>query len=361
MTTRTDRAVQRLAAQRPVDEVTSCRVVSRRERAELLNAILSAPRAEAGTSPPRSISAVGRVAATRRGPGWARPQMAVLVAVVAALVVGITVVGLPGSGGTATANAAQRVLTAAARTAQAQSAVQLRPGQYVYTDQAGANLIVDGDAPAFAFRIPYTRRTWLRADGSGRSVTDRGAAEFFATGDRSLYAQRGDRDLPGVSTETFPAPPRPSLNAASYAYLQTLPTRPDQLRAVIERAAAGQGGSLDGQMFATVGDMLGAQLVPPQLAAALYRVAAGLPGVTLVGRVSDTEDRTGTAVAYTYAGLRDEIIFDPVTGQLLERRSVLARTGAGSVHAPVGTVLDYTTVVRSGVVDRLGASPPGTG
>ena len=78
---------------------------------------------------------------------------------------------------------------------------------------------------------------------------------------------------------------------------------------------------MDAGTFVMVGDLLRERAAPPALRAALYKVAAGIKGVELVGSVTDRAGRRGVAVAitstYTGARVRDVLVFDPVTSALL--------------------------------------------
>ena len=58
------------------------------------------------------------------------------------------------------------------------------------------------------------------------------------------------------------------------------------------RAAAG-GGANDYQRFAVVADLLRETVGTPELRASLYRFAAGLDGVELIGSATDRAGRTG--------------------------------------------------------------------
>ena len=131
------------------------------------------------------------------------------------------------------------------------------------------------------------------------------------------------------------------------------------------------GDSADWVSFQIIGEMLQGTYASPALRAALYEVAASLPGVDYVGRVTDELGRPGLAVAYAHDGIRDEMIFDPDTAQLLGRRSILenpddAEQLVGPDTAP-GTVIAYagnagavvvsTVFLVSGVVDSTTARP----
>jgi hypothetical protein len=69
--------------------------------------------------------------------------------------------------------------------------------------------------------------------------------------------------------------------------------------------------------------------VPPQTAAALYRAAALIPGVTVISNVAGAVGRHGVAVAWRTGGDNvDAWIFDPATLQYMGERDYNTATGA---------------------------------
>ena len=80
-------------------------------------------------------------------------------------------------------------------------------------------------------------------------------------------------------------------------------------------------------MFVLVGDDLRETATLPAVRAALYEVAARIPGVELIGNVTDRAGRAGVAVAMTdtKSRTRQVLILDPKTSQLLaEEETVVA-------------------------------------
>ena len=94
-------------------------------------------------------------------------------------------------------------------------------------------------------------------------------------------------------------------------------------------------------------------LVPPKLAAALFRVAATIPGAWGVPHATDAAGRTGIAVARYQRNFKAdvELIFDPRSYQLLGERQVLARPVKG--QGPAGTVVESTAQLRVQVTSHL--------
>src|SRR5262249_23267031 len=121
-----------------------------------------------------------------------------------------------------------------------------------------------------------------------------------------------------------------SLNDPTYRLLQTLPTNPHTLLALIYRVERGHGPGPNQEAFVTIGDLLRDTIAPPKVAAPLYRAAALIPGVPLISHATDAIGRPGVAVGRVGpgvdGGVRDELIFSRATWQLLGERTVIART-----------------------------------
>ncbi|MGA5301688.1 CU044_5270 family protein [Nucisporomicrobium flavum] len=134
-----------------------------------------------------------------------------------------------------------------------------------------------------------------------------------------------------------------------------LPTDPAVLLRQIYADTRGQGTSADGAAFDFIGEALRESLLPPQVAAALYRAAAKIPGVVLVTDSVDAAGRHGIAVARTDEfGERREWIFDATTFDYLGERSYLVRDTA---TGKAGTLTATTAVLERGVVPRKGDRP----
>jgi hypothetical protein len=115
----------------------------------------------------------------------------------------------------------------------------------------------------------------------------------------------------------------------------------------------GHGPGPDQEAFVTIGDLLRTTIAPPKAAAALYRAAALIPGVTLIPDATDAAGRPGVAVGRigpgVDGGIRDELIFSRATLQLLGERTVIARTGATT---------EASAIVARAFVDHYGQIPP---
>ncbi|MFL5817855.1 MAG: CU044_5270 family protein [Conexibacter sp.] len=247
-------------------------------------------------------------------------------AIAAALVLGL------GSGGVVAPDAATaaQALRNAAVVAEQQPDVALKPGQFWYVRTQSFQPRYDDEG--------WVREDWASLDGESRFVR---------------------RELPGGRTEEHAF-----RGALTYTFFPeeltheqvlALPRATDALYRTIERAgtAWAQGNELPvadrtHEMFTIVGDWLrAAPPLPSDLRAALYRVAARLPDVELLGEMRDAQGRVGIGVVQADEGRRRELVFDPRTSRLLSERTV-ARSGA---------LVYEVAYLESGAVDAIDARP----
>jgi hypothetical protein len=144
-----------------------------------------------------------------------------------------------------------------------------------------------------------------------------------------------------------------NIGDPTYRLLQSLPTDPRTLLNLIYASdgpdAATQGGK-DAGAFNAIGNLIRDSIVPPSTAAALYRAAALIPGVTLIGHVTTVEGQPGVAIAWTSSQDRYEWIFDPATLQYVGERDFDMSTGK-----PV--VTGNAAVLQRAFVGKAGQLP----
>jgi hypothetical protein len=99
--------------------------------------------------------------------------------------------------------------------------------------------------------------------------------------------------------------------------LWQLPTEPGALERRLRTGINGAGPDDDSELVVIVGDLLRESPAPPALRKALWEVAAGIPGIELVGEATDHAGRAGVAVERH--GVR--YVLDPDDGRLLEEDS----------------------------------------
>lgn len=303
----------------------------------------------------------------QRSPRRRPRRLMVTISAASVLTVAISVIFLSGGRNGEQASAAE-VLNDAARVAAKQKPASVPNDGYRYTrsEDAFLSMSVVDDVEVTAL-VRHEREIWIAPDGSGRLLVTTSQPEFLGPDDEKKWEAAGRPKLaePGTSDESFvPAPSdrpsQPGKGGLFYQDFSGYSTDPDVLYEQIRAEAHGHGSSTDSEMLVLVGDLLRETVAPPELRAALYRVAARIPGVELVGRVTDPAGRDGIAVARTSddSGYleRNELIFDPDTSELLaERRVLLERVDW--VDAEPGTDIGYAVYIESGVVDSTSERP----
>ncbi|MFF7858074.1 CU044_5270 family protein [Streptomyces sp. NPDC007904] len=150
----------------------------------------------------------------------------------------------------------------------------------------------------------------------------------------------------------------PGVHRPTYAWLAGLPTESGALLALLrEQVVPADGQSVDHAVFDVIGELLHETIVPPPVAAALYRVAADLPGVTGGGDAVDAAGRSGIGITFDdgRSATRNEWIFDRDTFAFLGDRTYF--TGRGKRP---DVLFHSSAVLQRAVVDRLGEQPSGT-
>ncbi len=146
-------------------------------------------------------------------------------------------------------------------------------------------------------------------------------------GHRAIGVLKDSGDITPLEVASFPA----GGSSISWDGLWDLPTDPARLAEKLRDGIHGAGNNDDAELFVIVGDLLRESPAPPKLRAALYDVAATIPGVRLVGPVTDAAGRPGTAVE------RDgqQLTFDQGDGRLLAETE-------GDPVAPEQVITDAT-------------------
>jgi hypothetical protein len=241
-----------------------------------------------------------------------------------AAVVGITSLGSPVQ--PAADKGAVQLLAKVADAAARQPAPHVRDGQFMYVEIRAAvpdiRLLPLGSStlrpfPRHMHLKMITMRAWVPVANVCGPAYKRSVP---ANGKTSVWAFSGAK-CRNIGW----------LNDPTYRLLQILPTNPRALLAMIYRVERGHGPSPGQEAFVTIGDLLRNTIAPPEAAAALYRAAALIPGVTLIHHAMDAIGRPGVAVGRigpgADGGVREELIFSRATLQLIGERTVIARTG----------------------------------
>lgn len=254
--------------------------------------------------------------------------------------------GRPAPQATPAAVLLDRIATVAA----SKPAPAVRDDQYVYVASTVAWSSQSDVDPVMRLDTPHSRKIWQSVDGSRPGLLHEKGKEIPLAGDL-------DKDGRPVSDNPV-GNPAPTLNNPTYRYLESLPTDPHALLKKIYDETRGSGPGPDQQAFTTIGDLLREQLAPPAVSAALYRAAARIPGVTVVGDSVDAAGRHGVAVARVHAGERTEWIFDTNTMEFLGERGVMVED---TKWAKSGQITATTAVLTRGITNKPGDDPRRTG
>lgn len=249
------------------------------------------------------------------GPRPARPRRRFAIAVGVAAAVAATVLTLAtgGSRQPSTDPEAVELLNRIATVAEARNAPAVRDDQYVYTVTQGTQEIEDQG------RDTFRRSDWQAVDGKRN-----GLARITVLDGPS---GRGTRDM---KLEADP-------NSTTYRELQALPTDPDKLYERVWTATEGQGPTHEEAALEMIGSMLRNATLLPEVDAALYRVAAKVPGVTVVENAKDAAGRAGVGLAFGDGDQREVWVFG---------EKDLDYLGSGE-----------TALLDVDVVDEVGATP----
>jgi hypothetical protein len=270
---------------------------------------------------------------------------ATALALAGALAVGVAVVhtGQETSAGSGTDTRMRPVaalLTRISESAEQRPAPTVRDDQYVYTrekvrgaDLTGGKAVLGPlqDSEKWLSQVPgpVMRQGLVRVDG----VTS------------SLNAELGDAD-------GTPA----GISRPTYKWLGSLPTNPAGLLAYLRsRMPSTNDGEPDQWVFDEIGNLLG-EVMPPHTAAALYRAAARIPGVTAAPGASDAIGRRGLGIAREDSAhtFRTVWVFDRKDYAFLGSRTVLARDTS---YGKAGALMASSAEIENGVTDRAGQRP----
>jgi hypothetical protein len=251
-----------------------------------------------------------------------------------ALAAGLTIVGvaLAGVFGSHTTTAPQSALAAQmdrlARIAAGQAWTGIPgPGQYLYTDSKGVTtLTMDGRGGRIChIQQLVERKSWIATDGAGAigQTLNRG---FFS----SPQAKAGC----AAAGITDPTAQRESMHNRFGAGGLSFPTRDwhslstDPATLLVQLRTLDGGPRTAAEDFVHIGDFMRESDTPPAIRAALYKAAALIPGVKLMGPQADPTGRTGLGVGFYASGnVKSELIFDQQTGRLLAEKYEDAATG----------------------------------
>jgi len=257
------------------------------------------------------------------------------------------------------ADTAAQLVDYATLAAAAGPAFNPGPHQWIYTDvlqatsSAGTGGYLKG-APDGRLE----QKIWTRADYQEYAYLKNGKLVIAAS------------NLPRSAKTGQAAVPAPfGWPSVSYAYLNSLPTSPARLMAVIQDNlrrqpnAIGAEGTGNVGVFNAVQALMQNVVLPPRLLATLYGVLARDPGVHFERSVTDLAGRTGVGFSTVQEGyLKEQIVINPKTYAYMGYVDVAVRayssTGLdGTAHFRAGQILGWGALLGSGIVQHPGQLP----
>jgi hypothetical protein len=209
-----------------------------------------------------------------------------------------------------------------------------------------------GENPASVL-VPETTEEWVRPNGSGEIRHVLAAPIWPSSADERAWKEAGAPVPTGERTDRFDRGLRDGVRYSD---------RPAELSAQLRALPEIHQDPRDAtaQLFVKIHEILREPAATPALRAALYRVAATLPGLTAFGAVTDQLGRPGIAVGIDsdYAGGmgRYQLIFDEDTGKLLEYQELLLER-ASFVQADPPTQIGFEIVAEHGTTSAVGRRP----
>lgn len=314
---------------------------------------------------------VERRSVTRSASGRRRSAFLVIGASVATLLLVLGLQFIPGT--------AQQPATAAAAVLSREAAVAANgptnpvpgPGEYLYY-RTTQGAIEDSGAPVgkqhFLFVSTETIETWVAPNGSGRQRIEVATPHLLNPADEGAWEAAGSPHAavqpPGISDARFPssnAVGGPTYAGAdgerylAYPASSQIPTNPAVLRNYLSRYDNGSGPSTT---FLIAGEFL-QEGASPALRSALFQVIEDLPGVQLLGPVSDESGRPGSGVALeSGTGVRYVLVVNTSTSAVLGLKAMAGPSySIGGTQVPEGTVVDFTNFGSTGVTSSTSVVP----
>jgi hypothetical protein len=235
------------------------------------------------------------------------------------------------------------------------------PGQFEYTASLALNWIDTYNGATTSYNVSYTerRQIWIGSDGSGRIVETYSNPQLGTAKDRAGWIAAGRPSLAVAPSDSTFGPGQLSVGPPN---LNRLPDDPAKLATLLEARKIEGGPKGPGEDFVQVGDLLREDYVRPALRSAIFIVAEQIPGVRLLGTVTDQVGRSGIGLAYVNSWPaqgetgKSVLVFDPKTSKMIAEETYVTSTKTGK------TVLTaWTDYLKSGVVNSVTSNNPVSG
>jgi len=239
--------------------------------------------------------------------------------------------GPPGLGKTPATAAELLAKIATAAASQPSPVVGNNEFTYIRSDVAWeVDTIVNGHETSAMEKL-HERQIWLPVANVCATglLIENGSRERLSMGPQGSAGSSGDEPSPA-----FGCPSKGHLGDASYRLLQSMPTKP---AALLKYLKAGKRWTNDDPVT-EIGDLISESIVPPALAAALYRVAEHLSGAILVPHATNAVGQPGIGIAWAdpqQRHYRTMWIFDKKTLQYIGTRIYNVKTGAATGESAI--------------------------
>lgn len=289
---------------------------------------------------------------------WAALATVGAVALAAALVL-TDVVGIASLRPGATAQAAE-LLNQAADTTIRTVDPTMSPGQYREVVYRDVHAIETGNeaGDTVLYSIHEDRTSWIPADLHDTWTQVRypahSAGQYWGKGAKQVadeedltWRQQKPQVLHGPAGNFFGGE-----QASTPESVNALPRDPRVLLNHIYRVTLGTGSSADDEALVFIADTLNTGYADAATRAAMYRAAALIPGVTVTAGSATLDGTTGIAIGRVEPkyGIRQDLIIDPKTGNLIGDRRVSTRDlpdGSANAGDTIAWSSVTTTIVNS--------------
>jgi hypothetical protein len=249
----------------------------------------------------------------------------------------------------------RQLLLAAASSARSQTEQTPDPDAFVYTREHRRDLVFRGPRITWPWQSAeprwmyeeYEEEWWWSVDGTGGVLSSSAGGPAMTQMVVEACRERQQR---------CPRDP---------GYVTDLPTDPDKLLEYLSRdpMTGEQGEPRDGMVIQNAWLLLNHRMVPPEIRAAIFEALAELPQHDVTTGVETATGDLGTAVGYTWDGtdgdIRDELVFDPETNDLIGWRWVNV-SGDKKRGIPPESVRFNVAVVEQAVVPEMRLRPDGS-
>ena len=253
----------------------------------------------------------------RLRPGWVLAPIAAGVAL--SLVAAVALLGGGGEGGGSLGSLNEVAAAAASQVPPPDSAVRYSKVRFSSIDTA----IAGGES--WSVYRSELREEWRSESEPGRLRVVSPPPQFVGPGDKAAWEAAGRPEfLSGDSDEVVERTLPPESEAGGLdTDVSGLPLDPDLLLEELSQRADQVDNSAPPQVrtLLLIGELLQNPAASPDLRAALYRAAEGIPGIREFGETVDQLGRSGVAIGmesdYSGGPTRYELIFDPQSSEVL--------------------------------------------